>query len=281
MSGSNGSLGHGGQSVDEEGAELDFMEMPKGMRTYSMPDIPKAEEAKVYGAAFAKLTEVLSALGATGVASQTATVDLTELDAPNRDFISQVLGEGEVSIIAGAHVQVQESVLTGVWRLQETSASGTLIRDVIEVGEFPSRVIEIAQKNAKPALPKVPVSAMAELMNAPSLIAELAAHLAAYETCAQGHVINLSLLPLSDADLLLLEHLLGKGEVTVLSRGYGNCRISSTGVKNAWWVRYFNSREAIILTTIEVVGIPPVALAASEDLKDSAERLAEILEVYA
>jgi hydrogenase-1 operon protein HyaF len=45
-------------------------------------------------------------------------------------------------------------------------------------------------------------------------------------------------------------------------------------------VRYFNSRDAIVLNTIEVVEVPNVACAAPEDLADTAQRLGEILEVY-
>jgi hydrogenase-1 operon protein HyaF len=51
-------------------------------------------------------------------------------------------------------------------------------------------------------------------------------------------------------------------------------------VKNAWRVRYFNSREVVILDTVEAVDVPAVACAASEDLEDSAQRLGEILGVY-
>ena len=121
---------------------------------------------------------------------------------------------------------------------------------------------------------------MADLMNAPALAAEQADKLATFKPDAPVHVINLTLLPVSDGDLAYLDKRLGQGAVTILSRGYGNCRISSTAVKNAWWVRYFNSRESLILNTIEVTRIPGVACAAVQDLEDSAERLAEILEVY-
>jgi hydrogenase-1 operon protein HyaF len=96
----------------------------------------------------------------------------------------------------------------------------------------------------------------------------------------QPHAINLSLLPLTDEDVAFLDARLGSGPVTILSRGYGNCRISSTGTRNGWWVRYFNSREAIILNTIEITDVPNVACAAPEDLEDSAQRLTEILGVY-
>jgi hydrogenase-1 operon protein HyaF len=47
-----------------------------------------------------------------------------------------------------------------------------------------------------------------------------------------------------------------------------------------WWVKYYNSEDALILNSIEIVDVPEVACAAVEDLADSAERLAEILEVY-
>ncbi|MCG8082170.1 MAG: hydrogenase expression/formation protein, partial [Candidatus Thiodiazotropha taylori] len=68
--------------------------------------------------------------------------------------------------------------------------------------------------------------------------------------------------------------------LTILSRGYGNCRITSTAVQNVWWVQYFNSQDKNILNTIEIGAIPAVAAAAHEDVQDSAERLSEILEAY-
>jgi hydrogenase-1 operon protein HyaF len=64
-----------------------------------------------------------------------------------------------------------------------------------------------------------------------------------------------------------------------LSRGYGNCRITSTRLANVWWVQYFNSMDKMILNTIEVVDIPEVARAAKEDFEESAERLGEWLGV--
>jgi hydrogenase-1 operon protein HyaF len=88
-------------------------------------------------------------------------------------------------------------------------------------------------------------------------------------------VINLTLLPVTPEDLDHLALALGEGPVSILSRGYGNCRIRATAVPGAWWVQYFNSMDQIILNTIEVVSIPEVALAAREDYEDSAERLAE------
>jgi hydrogenase-1 operon protein HyaF len=68
--------------------------------------------------------------------------------------------------------------------------------------------------------------------------------------------------------------------VAILSRGYGDCRITSTAVPHIWWVRYHNSMGTLILNTLEVTDVPQVACAAPEDLKDSASRLGELLEPY-
>ncbi|MFZ1108115.1 MAG: hydrogenase expression/formation protein [Rhodomicrobium sp.] len=272
--------GPGSQPAEEEEDAFAFIEMPKGMRTYSMPETAEAGDAKAFGGALEKLREVLRALLAKPAPGASIAVDLSDLDAANRGFIDQTLGEGEVSIIAGDAIQAQESVLAGVWRVHEVGGGGALTGDVIEVGEFPQSVLKLAQDTGRPSLRPVEEAASGELMNAPALAAELADKLAAFTPDAPPHILNLTLLPVSDGDLGYLEKRLGHGAVTILSRGYGNCRISSTGVRNAWWVRYFNSRETPILNTIEVVRLPGAACAAVQDLEDSAERLAEILEIY-
>jgi hydrogenase-1 operon protein HyaF len=111
-------------------------------------------------------------------------------------------------------------------------------------------------------------------------VTEIADKLARWRPGAAEEVINLSLLPISDDDAGFLDAHLGIGPVAILSRGYGNCRITSTATRNAWWVRYYNSREILILNTLEITDIPSAACAAPQDLEDSAERLAEILEIY-
>ena len=72
-----------------------------------------------------------------------------------------------------------------------------------------------------------------------------------------------------------MDHVLGTGRVLILSRGYGNCRITSTGLRDTWWVQYFNSTDKLILNTLEVTRVPDVAPAAEEDYLDSIERLGE------
>ena len=236
MSASTPFTGPGSQPADDD-ANFDFMEMPKDMRTYAAPSLPEPEEVSGIGPALAVLGAVQRAAGEAGIAAAPQAFDITHLDPANRAFVDQALGEGEVSIIAGASAQVQESVLAGIWRVHETDVTGALKRDFIEVGAFPRLVLAVAEAGTletmrphKGALPQ-------GVVNAPALVTELDDRIAAYVAGKPAHVINLTLLPQTGEDLAFLEERLGPGTVTVLSRGYGNCRITSTATRNAWWVR--------------------------------------------
>lgn len=281
MTGTNPAMvGPGTQPAEDDGAVLEYMEMPKNMRTYSAPALPEPEETQGIERALAILAEVRLAAAEVAAGQAARCFDITSLDATNREFIDQVLGDGEVSIVAGATVMAQESVLAGLWRVHETDITGTLKRDLIEVGAFPSAVLALAQAATLAGMRAHRGALPPGVLNAPALVTELDDKIAAFGPGVAAHVINLTLLPQTEEDVAFLDERLGPGSVTILSRGYGNCRITSTGTRNAWWVRYFNSRDAIVLNTIEVTDVPSVACAAEEDLADSAQRLGEILEVY-
>ena len=281
MTGTNPAIvGPGTQPSEDDGAVLDYMEMPKNMRTYSAPALPEPEETQGIARALALLAEVRFAAADVAAGQAARSFDITGLDTANREFIDQALGDGEVSIVAGATLLAQESVLAGIWRLHETDVMGALKRDSIEVGAFPSAVLDVAHAAALESMRLQRGALPPGVLNAPALVTELDDKIAAFVPGDAAHVINLTLLPLTDEDVAFLDERLGPGSVTILSRGYGNCRITSTVTRNTWWVRYFNSRDAIVLNTIEVAEVPSVACAAEEDLADSAQRLGEILEVY-
>ena len=124
------------------------------------------------------------------------------------------------------------------------------------------------------------VQAPPEIMNAPPILTEISDRLEQRQPGEKAHVINLTLLPLSPDDVDFLDQVLGKGPLSMLSRGYGDCTITSTAVPDVWWVRYFNSTGKLILNTLEIVDIPLVACAAPEDIQASAERLKDLLEPY-
>jgi hydrogenase-1 operon protein HyaF len=116
------------------------------------------------------------------------------------------------------------------------------------------------------------------LANAPAILSELMDKSATQPAGSMPHVVNLSLLPHTPEDLAWLDEALGEGAVTVLSRGYGNCRITATGQARVWRVQFFNSMDTLILDTYEVTEMPEVALAAEVDLADSARRIRDVIE---
>ncbi len=261
---------------------LEYLAMPSGMQTYRRPILPEPEDTTGLRQGKRILAGILQALRRWRPDGPTASLDLGELDQANRAFVDQALGEGEVSVACDGHspIRAQEAVLAGVWRVQHFDIQARLIRDTVEVGDVPGFVRSASFADADVALDTRCDSGDPAIQNAPALLVELADRLAGYQAADAVHTINLSLLPLSAADLLLLGERMGVGPVTILSRGYGNCRIGSTAKRNAWWIKYFNSQDALILNTIEVTAVPKVALAAAEDIADSALRLDEILEMY-
>ena len=199
------------------------------------------------------------------------------LPEADRALVNQVLGEGEVAAqVQGPDgLQAQESVFAGLWRVLHLRG-GQVVRDTLEVGAVPQGVIDAAAADGGAPEPIGPLPA--GLMNAPSIYEELCDQQQRWQPGAPAHVLNLTLLPLTGDDSLWLQNRLGEGRVVILSRGYGNCRIVDTRLARTWRVTYFNAQDMIILDTLEVGSVPEVACAAQQDLEDSAERLAEVLE---
>lgn len=274
-------IGQGSQPKERDGAELDFMRLPSQMTTYSMPRVT-VSNLKAISKAKTLLQAVREALK-NYVPAENCVFSTLGLDDNELAFINEILGDGEVSIIQkgeASQTQIQESVLTGVWRVQSFNQRGEVQNDFIEVGEIPRLIREQTFIDAKKQLDFDNQNLPDGLMNALPLIAELNTQIAEYAPDKLAHVINLSLLPQTPEDLQFLYEKLGKGSVSILSRSYGTNRITSTATDKVWWVQYFNSDDTLILNTLEVSDVPSVACAALEDLADSAERLEEILNCY-
>lgn len=268
-------LGPGSQP---EAETLDFLPMPRAMHTFDAPSLPEPEAFAGRQGALRALHGALAALRRRIGGDAAAPVDLTGLAGADRALVNQMLGEGEVAarLSGPMSLSAQESVFAGVWRVLH--ADGSVVRrDTIEVGAFPQAIAAAARARAGP-MPPLPAILPSGTMNAPAVLEELRDRAAAWRPGVPAHVVNLSLLPVTPADSELFEAVLGRGAASILSRGYGNCRVVSTGVRDIWRVTYFNSQDMIILDTLEVGGVPEVACAAREDLVDSAERLAEALQ---
>jgi hydrogenase-1 operon protein HyaF len=261
---------------------LDYLAMPKDMETYRPPQLPEPEDIAQQAGAVQALHQVLAALQqvCAGAPKSTQSVSLAGLLPEALTLINQVLGEGEVSAqVLGSHgapvVHIQESVFAGVWRVIEVLADGQ-VQDQIEVGAIPEVLRRSA--HADGTRPYQPGALPENILNVPSVLVELQDQGQHWQPGAQAHVVNLSLLPLTPNDIAHLDHQLGTGRVLILSRGYGNCRITNCCLPNTWRVVYYNSQDAVILNSVEVCDMPEVACAALEDLQDSAERLTEVLQ---
>ncbi|UIF88135.1 hydrogenase expression/formation protein [Cupriavidus sp. UYPR2.512] len=285
-------LGPGTRHEDES---LDYLPLPlpKDMDTYRPPVLPEPEELvgldqarQVLQQVLALLQQVLALLQRGAEGGAPGLVPLGML-AP-RDFriVNQVLGEGEVSAIvqlgaSNLEVRVQESVFAGVWRLMtwrhEEGRDSVLVDDAIEVGSVPSLFAATAAEDVWPAYPLWSGPLPPNVQNAPLLVDEIRDQVARWQPDQVSHVVNLTLLPVTPEDICFLDYQLGTGRVLMLSRGYGNCCISNTRLPNCWRVVHYNSMDKLILNTVEVVDMPEVAMAAPEDLRDSHERLREIM----
>lgn len=275
-------VGPGSQPAEADGAQLECLDLPRTFDTYRRPILPDGlRETPGAGAAMEVLAWLQAALDGFAPGAPPRLTDLSRLSLAERNVLDQVLGEGEVSIrcLGESELRVQESVLAGVWRTLVTDPSGGVTRELLEVGPIP----DLARRAplADSPIPRLGEAEPAEgVANARPILVELEDRLAAYRPGDLAHVVNLSLLPLSSEDIGFLERVLGRGPVSILSRGYGDCRITSAAVPGVWWVRYYNGLERVVLDTLEVVDVPQAACAAPEDIADSARRLREILEVY-
>lgn len=273
-------IGPGTQPEAEDGKTISYIDMPKDMSTYQPPRLAEtAPVADLDGAKQAMLW-LREALASYARSPDPLIGDLSALDPDSREIVNQILCEGEVSITLSGpvHAKTQESILAGVWRTLYLDQDDCATHDLLEVADVPHyvRAIEGQRRSVNIAAKDVPN----DVVNALPLLVELDSYCREYQVDRKPRTINLSLLPMADADIMYLDDQLGHGAVEILSRAYGKCQVSSTLIPNVWWVRYYNSMNVLILDTLEVVDVPHVACAAPEDLHDSALRLDEILAPY-
>ncbi len=207
-------------------------------------------------------------------------ISLKALTEEELGTVADVLGEGDIwAQVGGAAAwHIVESVLTGLWRVEATEADGTKA-EWLEVGAIPQVILTATERMPRDRI-RVPEHVPPGAMNVQSLLAELQERSSAYRPGDESHVINFTLLPITEVDAEVLTAVLGQIPVIIRSGGYGTCRIFATGLRHVWAVQYLNSMGKVILDTLEVGAIPSAALAAREDFEDSAMRLTEILDAY-
>lgn len=275
-------LGPGSQALEEP---LEFMQFPQQMATFVAPSLPDDSDARVVSQARAILEDLLQQAGRFDFGpAAVLEFDLAGTDPKVLRYLGEALSEGEVAAVvrpAGVapsappvtEIRIQETAFPAFWRVVHLDTAGRIVRDLIEVGPIPSVVTAaaLAASHAGVTLRPFPDG----VMNAAPILAELAAASARFADSGEGHIVNFTLLPVSPVDMQCLVDSLGIGAVSILSRGYGNCRLTSTRLRHVWWVQYFNSMDQMILNTIEVTAVPEVGLASRDDFTDSLARIAE------
>lgn len=262
-------IGPGSQPLEDE--VLQTLDVPSDVHTFRPPVTDLDASPEVVAAALDFLRELLAALRATPY-GEARPVRFSLLSYPPavRAEINELLGEGEVSVLGGDDLRAQETAFTGLWRIRGEGGEGI---DAVEASAFPSDLLQRALSRRMPVLE--PVLPPPQLMNAPAIHHEIVALSKQWTPGREALVINLSLLPVTPDDLAWLDDRLGRCGFSILSRGFGNCRITATALPYVWWVQYFNGMEKLILNSLEVVDIPAVALAAAEDYTATIERLDE------
>jgi hydrogenase-1 operon protein HyaF len=267
-------LGTGSQPQDDG---FNYMPFPLDVPTFSMPRVPEDADPSSIGVAHRLLARFVDEM-----AGGSPCCELAGLPGGVRRVLNESLGEGEVCIRVatrnggGDTVRIQETVFAGVWRELHFRGDGGLEHDWLRACPVPPVAVERAQRASTTHLPILDLPQGA--MNSPALLTEIREQVLRWKPGRDAHVINLTLLPLTPEDQAVLERAAPVGPVAILSRGFGNCRITSTLLRNLWRVQYFNSMQTMILNTFEVVDVPEVAIAAPDDLADSRSRMLELLD---
>ncbi|MGJ4995227.1 hydrogenase expression/formation C-terminal domain-containing protein [Bradyrhizobium sp. HKCCYLS3077] len=265
--------------IGEEALDVQYKGLTASGALAKLATLDSEELARSCPRAVELLSTIASAIGSQAADAPTQLFRLEGLNDLERRLIDDVLGEGEVAgVVAlpdGSLAQIQESVLAGIWRIRlERDES----HDYIEIGAVPEIVARAAIDLTAGDVVIGP--APEGTMNALPVLAEIRERALAWRPGQRSQTINFTLLPMSPVDMSFLQQTLGNGPIQLMSRGYGTCRVLATGVRHVWSVQFFNAMDTIILDTLEVGGVPVVALAAPEDFEDSAERLKQIIEAY-
>jgi hydrogenase-1 operon protein HyaF len=233
-------------------------------------------------AARSTLNEVLAALRQHARAPGAPTrIGFENLDENDKATLADILGEGDVWAKVGSadrFYRIVESVLAGIWRLEANTADGKTV-EWLEVGAAPQPILTASAELPRAAI-EIPTQMPQGAMNVRPLLTELQERSAAYVPGEDSHIINFTLLPITEVDAEVMTTVLGQIPLVVKSGGYGSSRVYGTGLRHVWAVQYINSMGAVILDTLEIGGVPVAVMAAREDFEDSAERLDEIMQAF-
>ena len=103
-------------------------------------------------------------------------------------------------------------------------------------------------------------------------IANLLDHLSA---SGESGAIDLRSLPMTAADRLRLQEVLGTGEVQATIDADGPSTVRETGIAGVWWTEHRNRHGELLAELIEVCRVPEILVLAQDELAPGARRLRE------
>ncbi|ECZ0087151.1 hydrogenase expression/formation protein, partial [Salmonella enterica subsp. enterica] len=189
-----------------EEEDFNFLPIPAGINLPLMPVLPEqALPAELRVARHVLTTLIRDMDNPVATLPFPLSYKLNATEQQNSGLLDQLLGEGEISarvlLSDGKEQRIQETVFTGVWRVREYNADQQRVADEIIIGPIPESIWQThPQPPITPELPPQP----AGLMNGAFIAHEIAERVK--QPVKEPHIINLTLLPVNDADREYLEH---------------------------------------------------------------------------
>jgi hydrogenase-1 operon protein HyaF len=115
--------------------------------------------------------------------------------------------------------------------------------------------------------------------NVQPLLHEIRHALSRLANDGEGSVIDLRGIPLAPGEETLIEDTLGVGEVFAELNALGITKIQETAFAGVWMVTHRNLEDEIVARFVEVCRIPEILCAQPDDVRHSADSLAQTLDV--
>ncbi|MEJ1963614.1 MAG: hydrogenase expression/formation C-terminal domain-containing protein [Gammaproteobacteria bacterium] len=108
-----------------------------------------------------------------------------------------------------------------------------------------------------------------------AIATEIASLLDRLAADAEAGAIDLRSLPMTTADRLGLEQLLGPGEVRATIDADGVSTVRETGIAGVWWTEHRNRQGEVLAELIEICRVPEILVLAPDALAPGARLLRE------
>lgn len=113
--------------------------------------------------------------------------------------------------------------------------------------------------------------------NAWPLMMEIAEMVRTLMDSGETAAIDLSALPLTQADKDWLKERLGSGQIHVILEAEGQSSLDETACPGVWWITHRDTRDRVIAEFIEVTLVPDLVKAHPADIKIGLEYLEGVI----